>query len=61
MIKYEDSLGIERAIEFSLSFDRKYINLTLWTAKNSNGSTIQIPLTLKQELINNLEKINVTE
>ena len=55
MIKFKDSLNIERGIEFSLSFCGKYINLTLWAAKNTNGSTVQIPVDKLDELIDNLK------
>ena len=55
MIKFTDSLGMKRGIEFSLSFCGKYINLTLWAAKNTNGSTVQIPIDKIDELIDNLE------
>ena len=57
MIKFKDSLNIERGIEFSLSFCGKYINLTLWAAKNTNGSTVQIPAESLDELIDNLTNL----
>ena len=55
MINFRDSLGHERGIEFNLSYCGKYINLTLYAAKNTNGSTVQINRDLLQELIDNLE------
>lgn len=54
MINFVDSLGIKRAIEFSLSFNGKYITMTLWTDKRNNGDAIQIPKELVDELIGNL-------
>jgi len=57
MIKFKDSLNIERGIEFSLSFCSKYINLTLWAAKRTNGDTVQIPYEHLDELIDNLNQL----
>ena len=54
MINFLDSLGYERAVEFSLSHCGHYINLTLFAKKNTNGSTVQIPIELVDELIDNL-------
>lgn len=57
MIKYKDSLGITRGIEFSLSFDKDYVNLTLWADRRTNGDCIQFPYELLDELIDNLTKL----
>ena len=57
MINFVDSLGIKRAIEFSLSFNSKYITMTLWADKRTNGDAIQIPKELIDELIVNLTKL----
>ena len=51
MIPFTDSMGNKRGIDISLSHCKKYLNLTLYAARNTNGSTIQIPLELKEELI----------
>ena len=58
MIPFTDSMGNKRGIDISLSHCKKYLNLTLYAAKNTNGSTVQIGLEHKQELIN---LINNTE
>ena len=55
MIKFRDSLGNERGIEFSLSYCGKYINKTDYV--KGRGSTIQIPIELIQELIDNLTNL----
>ena len=57
MIEYKDSLGMKRAIEFSLSFSGKHINLTLWADKRTNADTVQIPYELLDELIDNLTNL----
>lgn len=57
MIKFTDSLNIERGIEFSSSYCGKYINLTLWAAKNTNGSTVQITYDKLDEIIDNLTNL----
>jgi len=59
MIKFLDSLDMERGIEFSLSYCGKYINLTQFDPKSRGGvgRTVQIPVELKKALIDNLEKI----
>ena len=62
MIKFKDSLGIERGIEFSHAYTEpgkpvKYINLTLWAAKNTNGSTVQMSVDVIDELIDNLTNL----
>ena len=56
-------MGNKRGVDISLSYCGKYMNLTLYAAKNTNGSTVQLPVELKQELIqliNNTEKEDVT-
>ena len=57
MIKFTDSLGMKRGIEFSCSHCGKYINLTLWAAKNTNGSTVQMSIDVIDELIDNLTNL----
>lgn len=57
MIEFTDSMGNTRGIEFSESFPPKYINLTLFAARNTNGSTIQIPRDKLEELRDNLTKL----
>lgn len=57
MIKFKDSLDIARAIEFSLSYNNKYVNLTLWAEKRNNGDTIQIPAEHLGEIIQDLVKL----
>lgn len=49
---------MERGIEFSLSFNKDYINLMLWTERRANGDWIQIPLDKVEELIINLTNLN---
>ena len=58
MIPFTDSMGNKRGIDISLSYCRKYMNLTLYAAKNTNGSTVQMDLKAFEEfknLINNIE------
>ena len=55
MINFSDSIGTKRAIEFSLSYCGKYINLTNYVKER--GSTIQIPLENIDELIDNLTNL----
>lgn len=57
MIQYKDSLNMQRGIEFSLSFNGKYINLTLWADKRVTADTVQIPYELLDDLIDNLTKL----
>lgn len=57
MIKFTDSMGHERGVEFSLSFKPEYANLTLFAKKNTNGSTIQIPRDKLEEIRDNLTKL----
>ena len=57
MIKFIDSANNKRGIEFSNSYNPKYIHLTLFADKNLNASTTQIPKELIQDIIDNLEKI----
>jgi hypothetical protein len=52
MIPFTDSMGNKRGIDISLSYCGKYLNLTLYAAKNTNGSTVQIAIEHKEELIN---------
>lgn len=54
MLDFADSLGNKRALEFSLSYNDKYINLTLCAAKNTNCSTVQMPYALLEDIIDNL-------
>ena len=56
MIKFSDSMGNKRGIDVSLSYCGKYMNLTLYAAKNTNGSTVQLPLEIKEELITLITK-----
>ena len=60
MINFSDSIGTKRAIEFSLSYNGKYISLTLWADRRTNADTIQIPRDLLQELIDNLTNLKET-
>ena len=53
MIKFKDSLGIERGIEFSLSYCGKYITKTEYA--KGRGQAVQIPYDKLPELIDNLE------
>ena len=57
MIKFSDSMGNKRGIDISLSHCGKYMNLTLYAAKNTNGSTVQIGIEHKEELINLINNI----
>jgi len=56
MIKFSDSMGNKRGIDISLSCCGKYMNLTLYAAKNTNGSTVQIGIEHKEELITLITK-----
>ena len=51
MIKFLDSIDNERAIEWSKSFDGKYVNLTTF------GTTIQIPREQAKEVLAELEEL----
>jgi hypothetical protein len=50
MIKFKDQLGILRAIEFSYSYCGKFVNITTWSERTTNGSTIQMPVSAFKEL-----------
>ena len=58
MIPFTDSMGNKRGIDISLSFCKQYLNLTLYAAKNTNGSTVQIGIEHTKALI---ELIETTE
>ena len=55
MVEFTDKAGRKRAIEFSNSYDPKYINLTQWVDKRDFGQTAQIPKELIPEIIDNLK------
>lgn len=57
MIKFQDSLGHKRGIEFSQAHNPKYINLTQFAEKNTNGSTIQFPAVCLADLHENLTQL----
>ena len=57
MIKFIDSAGNKRGIEFSNSYNPRYINLTLYADKRDSGSTVQINRELIQDIIDNLTNI----
>ncbi len=57
MIKFTDSMGHKRGLEFSPSHKPEYVNLTLFADKNTNGSTIQIPRDKLEELQDNLNDV----
>lgn len=59
MIRYEDSLGIKRGIEYSLSYCGKYITKTEYVKER--GSAVQIPIELLDELIENLTNLKEKE
>lgn len=44
MVNYKDQFGITRSIEFSLSLCGKYINISQYNDKQSNGSISQMPI-----------------
>jgi len=55
MIKFTDSLNIERGIEFSSSYCGKYITKTEYVKDRS--SAVQIPYDKLDELIDNLTNL----
>ena len=62
MINFSDSIGTKRAIEFNNAYTEegkpvKWINLTLWADKRTNGDCIQMPVDVIDELINNLTEL----
>lgn len=59
MIKFIDSAGNHRGIEFSKSYNPRYINLTLYADKSLSGNTVQIQREKIEEIIDNL--INLKE
>ena len=65
MIPFVDSMGNKRGIDVNLTQCGKYVNHTLYAAKNTNGSTVQMNLEAFKEfielgniLINNTENTN---
>jgi len=58
MLRYKDNFGVERGIEISQSMDGKWINWALYTPKkNTSGSTQQIPVEHKDELLKMINNI----
>ena len=57
MIKFIDSAGNKRGLEFSNSYNPKYIHLTLFAEKSLSGMTVQINKELVQDIIDNLEAL----
>lgn len=57
MLRFKDSFGTTRTIEFSFSFDKKYINLTMGNEKSRYVDTLQIPREALGELIEQVSKL----
>ena len=51
MIPFTDSMGNKRGIDANSTQDKKYVNLTLYAAKNTNGSTVQMNLEAFKEFL----------
>jgi len=58
MIEFQDNFGINRAIDFNLSFCGKFINMTLYApSKGSYGNALQIPMWAFNKLIVDLSEL----
>ena len=58
MIAFKDSIGVERHIEFSRSFNKSYVNLTIYTpTKSVTGNTLQIPCSAFKALIGFMQEL----
>lgn len=58
MIQFKDNFGIERGIDFNLSFCGKFVNLTLYApSKGSFGSALQLPKAAFSELVGQVIKL----
>lgn len=58
MIQFKDNFGIERGIDFNLSFCGKFVNLTLYApSKRSFGSALQLPKAAFSELVGQVIKL----
>lgn len=58
MIEFKDSFGVERGVDFNLSFCGKFVNLTLYAPSKGNfGNTLQLPKTAFYELVGQVNKL----
>lgn len=59
MIAFKDSIGCERHIEFSRSFNKSYVNLTIYTpSRGATGNTLQMSIGAFRELIELMNELN---
>lgn len=58
MIQFRDSFGIDRGIDFNLSFCGRYVNLTLFApAKSNYGNVLQIPIDAFIKVISQIDQL----
>lgn len=59
MIRFKDSIDCERYIEFSPSFNKRYVNLTIYVpSKSATGNTLQMPVVAFKELIKLMQELD---
>jgi len=58
VIRFKDSLDIERCIDVSTSFNKRYINFTVYVpSKSVTGNTMQIPISVLEQLIELMQQV----